>query len=131
MADKDNGYEIKEYNMEIYEYEPKNKKVEYYKKVEKTTTKEISNIVNTRSREYTSLTNKSYSRTNEYEKGNEHERGNSSISYQKSQGNMKGNRSFSSKQKYSYAGRVREKNNYVYYVSGIGYVNKNEDNNNK
>ena len=77
MADKGNGYEIKEYNMEIYEYEPKNKKVEYYKKVEKTTTKEISNIVNTRSREYTSLTNKSYSRTNEYEKGNEHERDNS------------------------------------------------------
>ena len=134
MEDKNKGYEFKKYSMNIYEYEPiKKKQVEYYRKIEKTTTKTISNITNSHSREYTSLTNKSYSRAKEYEKGNEHERGNIFISNQRESGKLKGNRSFSSnqKQKYTYQGKIREKNNYVYYVSGIGYLNKNEENKNQ
>ena len=40
------------------------------------------------------------------------------------------NNSYTSKQKFSFAEKVKEKNNYIYYVSGVGYVNKNEDNKN-
>ena len=45
-------------------------------------------------------------------------------------GVIKDIRSYSSsseqKDQYSYAGKVKEKNNYMYYVSGIGYVTKEE-----
>ena len=39
---------------------------------------------------------------------------------------VKETRSFSSgnKEKYTFAGTVKEKDNYVYYVSGVGYVSK-------
>ena len=123
MDEYSSRFNNQEYNMNLYEYKPSNGKVEYYRKVEKTITKTTSNINNGRSKQYTSFTNKSYSRGNEIEKENEYERGNSFALYQRG-GETKGNRSFSSKQKFSYSGRIREKNNYVYYVSGVGYVNK-------
>ena len=53
---------------------------------------------------------------------------NKSSSYMRqNQGSVKNSRSHSynqQKDKYSFSGTVKEKDNYVYYVSGIGYVNK-------
>ena len=50
--------------------------------------------------------------------------------FSKNYGAVKGVRSYSTssqqKDQYSYAGKVKEKNNYMYYVSGIGYVTKEE-----
>ena len=130
MADKGNNYDMKEYNMKVYEYGPVKGKTEYYKKVVKTTTTTTSNISNINSggglKKYTSATNKSlYSKANGYGKpGFKFQRSNS---FQKS-GTSNNNRSYSSKDQFSYAGTMREKNNYVYYVSGIGFVNKNDEN---
>ena len=87
---------------------------EYYKKTEQKTISYTSNENNSRIKHYTSLTNK-----NNYHIPDRSKREKSNSSLGKSLNN-----SSSSKNLYTYAGRVREKNNYVYYVSGIGYVNK-------
>lgn len=98
-----------------------NQTVEYYKRVEKNTLSNTSGINNSRYKQYTSTaTNNST-----YNHGNKIGKTNSSSS---NSGNL--NNSYSSKQKYSFAEKVKEKNNYIYYVSGVGYVNKNEDNKN-
>ena len=111
-----NRFDYEEFSFNSYEYEPYSREVDYYRKIEKKT---ASGIGNGRYREYKSYTNNSLER-------NDYNRKNSSFS--SGQRGIKQNRSFSSKQKYSFGGRVREKNNYVYYVSGVGYVNKNGDN---
>ena len=126
MADKDNNYDVKEYNMKVYEYGPVKGKSEYYKKVVKTTTTTTSNINSGGGlKKYTSAANNLiYKKSNGYGKpGIKFQRSNS---FQKS-GTSNNNRSYSSKEKFSYAGTMREKNNYVYYVSGVGFVNKNDD----
>ena len=121
MEEKEN----QEYNLNLHEFGTANGHIEYYKKIEKTISSSTSNINNIRPREFSSFTNKTYSIGNEYEKENEneYERGNSFSSNQRGLLPNR-NRSFSSKEKYTYSGRVKEKNNYVYYVSGVGYVNK-------
>ena len=122
MANRDNNYDIKEYNMKVYDYGPVKGKSEYYKKVVKTTTTTTVNIDTGGPKKYTSTTNKSsYSKANGYGKqqGVKIQRSNS---FQKS--------GDSNKEKFTYSGRIKEKNNYVYYVSGIGYVSKNDENKN-
>ena len=98
-----------------------NQTVEYYKKVEKNTISNTSGINNSRYKQYTSTAynNSSYNHGNKIGKTN---------SFSSNYGNL--NNSYSSKQKFSFAEKVKEKNNYIYYVSGVGYVNKNEDNKN-
>ena len=97
-------------------------RVEYHKTIEKRTIPNIGKEISTGYKQYTSFSKKD----NLNKQGNKNELSNS-FSLNKKQLNN----SFSSQQKYSYAGKVNEKNNYVYYVSGIGYVNKNEDNKNE
>ena len=118
MRRDNNRFDYEEFNFNSYEYEPYNREFDYYRKIEKKTT---SGIGNGRYREYTSYTNNSLGR-NDYNKRNS--------SFSSGQKALNQNRSFSSKQKYSFGGRIREKNNYVYYVSGIGYVNKNGESQN-
>ena len=49
-------------------------------------------------------------------------------SKQQAKQSLKNSRSFSKKsQKYEYGSKIREKRNYVYYVSGVGYVTKNDE----
>ena len=98
-----------------------NQTVEYYKKVEKNTISNTSGINNSRYKQNTSTAynNSSYNHGNKIGKTN---------SFSSNYGNL--NNSYSSKQKFSFAEKVKEKNNYIYYVSGVGYVNKNEDNKN-
>ena len=68
MADKDNNYDVKEYNMKVYDYGPVKGKSDYYKKVVKTTTTTV-NIDTTGPKKFTSSTNKSsYSKANGYGK---------------------------------------------------------------
>ena len=112
----DDRFEYEEYNSNEYDYEPVIGEREYYRKIEKRTT---SGNVGGRYKKYISYTNKNGSRRNEYEVRNS--------SFSSNQRRLKGSRPSSSKQQYSFAGKVREKNNYVYYVSGIGYVNKNDE----
>lgn len=116
MRRDNNRFDYEDFSFNSYEYEPYGREVNYYRKIEKKT---ASGIGNGRYREYTSYTNNSLGR-------NDDNRRNSS--FISSQRGLKQNRSFSNKQKYSFGGRIREKNNYVYYVSGIGYVNKNGEN---
>lgn len=113
MRRDNNRFDYEDFSLNSYEYEPYGREVNYYRKIEKKT---ASGIGNGRYREYTSYTNNSLGR-------NDDNRRNSSFT--SGQRGLKQNRSFSNKQKYSFGGRIREKNNYVYYVSGIGYVNKN------
>lgn len=40
---------------------------------------------------------------------------------------LKTNRSFTSNEKFQYGSKLREKRNYIYYISGVGYVNVNEE----
>ena len=98
-----------------------NQTVEYYTRVEKNTISNTSGINNSRYKQYTSTAynNSSYNHGNKIGKTN---------SFSSNYGNL--NNSYSSKQKFSFAEKVKEKNNYIYYVSGVGYVNKNEDNKN-
>ena len=98
-----------------------NSSVEYYKTIEKRTISSIGSTNNTRYKQYSSLANKNKISN----QGNKYERRNSFSSNQ-----INTNNSYSTGQKYSYSGTAREKNNYVYYVSGIGYVNQNEENKN-
>ena len=99
-----------------------NQTVEYYKRVEKNTISKNNAINNSRYNQCTSTTNNNTS----YNRDNKIGRTNSFASNQRSLNN-----SYSSKQKFSFAEKVKEKNNYIYYVSGVGYVNKNEDNKNE
>ena len=103
-----------------------NNSFEYYKSVEKRTISNVGRVNNTINnsiyKQYTSFTKKE----NINNQGIKTERGNSFSSKQRSLNN-----SFSNKQQYSLAGTNHGKNNYTYYVSGIGYVNKNEDNKNE
>ena len=90
-----------------------------------------SQTVNTSSKYKTKTTNQIISKAGaSYNSSN-----NTYISGQKKSGSSQnwGNkviRSYSSsseqKDQYSYAGKVKEKNNYMYYISGIGYVTKEE-----
>jgi len=102
-----------------------NNSFEYYKSVEKRTISNVGRVNNTINnsiyKQYTSFTKKE----NINNQGIKTERGNSFSSKQRSLNN-----SFSNKQQYSLAGTNHGKNNYTYYVSGIGYVNKNEENKN-
>ena len=93
--------------------------VEYYKTFEKRTISNIWKGINTSYKQYTSYIKKD----NSNKQRNKKEINNS---FSLKQGHL--NNSFSAKQKYSYSGKVSEKNNYVYYVSGVGYVSKNEEN---
>ena len=93
--------------------------VEYYKTFEKRTISNVGKGINTSYKQYTSYIKKD----NSNKQGNKKEINNS---FSLKQGHL--NNSFSAKQKYSYSGKVSEKNNYVYYVSGVGYVNKNKEN---
>ena len=93
--------------------------VEYYKTFEKRTISNVGKGINTSYKQYTSYIKKD----NSNKQGNKKEINNS---FSLKQGHL--NNSFSAKQKYSYSGKVSEKNNYVYYVSGVGYVSKNEEN---
>ena len=113
MRRDNNRFDYEEFSFNSYEYEPYNREFDYYRKIEK---KSVPGIGNGKYREYTSYTNNSLGR-------NDYNRKNFSFSSDKRSSNQ--NRSFSNKQKYSFGGRIREKNNYVYYASGIGYVNKN------
>ena len=99
-----------------------NQTVEYYKRVEKNIISKNNAINNSRYNQCTSTTNNNTS----YNRDNKIGRTNSFASNQRSLNN-----SYSSKQKFSFAEKVKEKNNYIYYVSGVGYVNKNEDNKNE
>ena len=114
MRRDNNRFDYEEFNFNSYEYEPYGREVDYYRKIEKKTT---SGMGNGRYKEYTSYTNNSLERRNDYDRRYS--------SFSSGQRGSKDNRSLSSKQKYSFGGRIREKNNYVYYVSGIGYVDKN------
>ena len=96
--------------------------VQYSKRIENKTTSNTSGVNNSRYKQYTSITNNNSS----YNHDNKIGKTNSISSNQRSLNN-----SFSSKQKFSFAEKVREKNNYIYYVSGVGYVNKNDENKNE
>ena len=95
-----------------------------YKKVEKRTISINSGINNTRYNQYTSMANKNYLNN----KDNKSIKSKSFTTYKSTTNQTNLNKSFNSKQKFSYADKVQEKNNYIYYVSGVGYVNKNEEN---
>ena len=105
-----------------------NQTVEYYKKVEKNTISSNSGITNSRYNQYTSNASKASNANNKSSYNHNIQKGktNSFSSTQKSLNN-----SYSSKQKFEFAEKVREKNNYIYYVSGVGYVKKNEENKNE
>ena len=137
-----------EYNMNVYDQGPSSGNIEYYRKIEKITKKTTTNISNegSDSKQYTSLTNKNYSNGNqykyEYERGNKYDISNYTpintnqslnlnLNLNQDELKLKSNETFSSKQKYSYGGRVQEKNNYLLYVSGIGYVDKDGNPQNK
>ena len=120
---------FQEYNMNVYHYGPANGKVEYHRKIEKKIFKTSLNTSNggSSSIKNISLKNQGYSKGSQYkyERGNKFITSNySTLNIKQNGADAKSNRSFSAKQKYSYAGRVREKNNYIFYVSGIGYVDK-------
>ena len=112
----DNRFEYEDYNSNFYDYEPEDEEIEYYRKIEKQ--KELGNERG-RYKKYISYSNKNGSRRNSYEVRNS--------SFSSNQRTLKRSRPSSTKQQYSFAGKVREKNNYVYYVSGIGYYNKDDE----
>ena len=96
-----------------------NESNKYYKHVEKKTISNVGLINNSKNKQYISYTNKN--NLSKYD-NNKSQRANSISKNQKSLNNT-----FSSKEKYTYEGKVRGKNNYVYYVSGVGYVTKDEE----
>ena len=65
MDKQNKRFDTQDFNKNIYEFEPGNEKVKYYRKVEKTITTTKSNINSGKSREYTTYINKSYSRGND------------------------------------------------------------------
>ena len=105
-----------------------NQTVEYYKKVEKNTISSNSGITNSRYNQYTSNASKASNANNKSSYNHNVQKGKTN-SFSSTQKNL--NNSYSSKQKFEFAEKVREKNNYIYYVSGVGYVNKNEENKNE
>ena len=105
-----------------------NQTVEYYKKVEKNTISSNSGITNSRYNQYTSNASKASNANNKSSYNHNIQKGKTN-SFSSTQKNL--NNSYSSKQKFEFAEKVREKNNYIYYVSGVGYVNKNEENKNE
>ena len=94
--------------------------VTYYSNNEKKTISNVGKVNNSLYKQYTSFANKNYLHNNE---NNKSERRNSFSSNQRSLNN-----SFSTKQKYSKVGTTIENSNYQYYVSGVGYVTKKEEN---
>ena len=112
------NYNIKVNNTKNY------KEKNEYQRIEKRTISINSGINNSRYKQYTSMTNKN----NLYNKDNQSLKSNSFTTNKSTTNQTNLNKSFSSKQKISYADKVCEKNNYIYYISGVGYVNKNEEN---
>ena len=111
------------YNIKVNNSKNSSGRIEY-KRVEKRTISINTGTNNSLYNQYNTLANKNYLNN----KDNKSLKSNSFTTHNSTTSNSNLNKSYTSKQQFSYADKVREKNNYTYYVSGVGYINKNEEN---